>query len=468
MNIILFLIIIPIISLVIELLTSKTYSIAISSISAFMMLILSSYVLATGFISKNIMIYESYAYMPILNVSFSFYIGIIPLVLLIMASIVLLVASMSGNINSEKQKLSSAFLILFQIAATGLFTASNLFVFFIFWDIGVITAFAMINTLGYASSKIASINFLIYEIFASVMLLFAILLIYFYTPLHTFNIQSIISGSAQIPVSIQALIFFFMLIAFMVNMPLFPFHSWLPGAYSEASTQGSMVIGGILSKFGALGMLLMFEMLPIATHYSIYVAAIAIISSVYGALVLASQHDIKRIVAYVAMVEMGIVALGISASNTIGSYGALYGMLAQGLAIAFMFLVAGSIMHEFGERDIRLLKGIIASSKSSAYSFVMGTFAISGLPLTAGFIADILIFIGAYKSFALYGLLPLFAIALTASYLYYIINKSVLESTYKVQSVSYIGSAQKIGYAIFIAALFIFGVMPFLILSMAH
>ncbi|MGC8651751.1 MAG: complex I subunit 4 family protein [Candidatus Micrarchaeia archaeon] len=468
MNILAAMLVLPIAFLLAEIALSKKYSLALAAISTFVMLLGAAYLLLEGFIHGSILIAKSYTYIAVPSISISLYLSVASLMLLLMASVVLFVVSISGNISADKPKLSAALVLLFQVAATGLFTAGSLLMFFIFWDIGVVTAFFMINTLGTASGKKASITFLIYEIFASAMFLFAILLIYFYTPLHTFNIQAIIAGSGSIPAAAQGLIFFFMLLAFMVNMPLFPFHSWLPGAYAEASTQGSMAIAGILSKFGAFGLLIMFEILPIASHYSAYVAGIAIVSSIYAALVMMAQADIKRIIAYAAMVEMGIITLGISAYNVFGTYGALYGMLAQGATIALMFLVAGAIVHEFGERDIRLLKGIVASAKASAYSLVTGVFALSGLPLTAGFVADILIFIGAYKSFSLYGLAPLLAIIFMVSYMYYMLNKSVLSSRSRSENVAYIGSSQKIGYGILIAFIFLFGVLPIALLSMVH
>ncbi|MGC8670010.1 MAG: complex I subunit 4 family protein [Candidatus Micrarchaeia archaeon] len=466
MNIIILMLLAPLVALVAELKISSRHSIAIASISTFLMLVFSIYLLSVGFINKSISISQSISFIPILNTSFSISVGVIQLVLLLLASIVLFVASFAGNIAEEKPKLSSALIILFQFVATGIFTTGNLLIFFIFWDIGVITSFVMLNTLGSQASKRASINFLVYEIFASAMLLFAILLIYFYTPLQTFDITSIMFGASAIPIKVQELVMLFMFIAFMTNMPIFPMHLWMPDAYAEASTQGSMVLAGLLSKFGVFGMLIMFEILPIASHYSIYIAALAIFSSVYASFVLAAQRDIKKIVAYAAMVEMGIILLGISAANIIGRYGAVYGTLAQGLVIAFLFLVAGSIIHEFGERDMRMLKGIVAGSKASAYSFVIGTFAIAGMPLTASFIADLLIFIGAYTAFGFYGLLPLFAILLMASYFYYVINKSILSSKEKSKNVTYISNAQISGFVLLIGAILIFGFLPFVILGM--
>ena len=344
----------------------------------------------------GISISEQYPYIGSFGVSFGLRINTISMVLLIMSSVVLFATALAGNPEKESPRLSSALIALFQMAAVGLFTSANLFVFFIFWDIGVVALFFMINTLGSANRKQASINFLIYEIFASSLLLLGIMLIYFYTPVHSFDIATITSSASLIPASTQAIIFFVLFVAFMVNMPLFPMHFWLPDAHTEASTQGSMLLSGILTKFGGFGMLLLFSMLPISAKYSMYIAVLAGISLFYSVFLLMRQTDIKRIIAYSTIVEMGIVMLGISAGNTFGTYGAAYAMLSHGLTIALMFLLVGVVKHIFGERSILSLKGTVVKAASTTYVFLIGVLAMVGFPLTASFIADILLFIGSF------------------------------------------------------------------------
>ena len=144
----------------------------------------------------------------------------------------------------------------------------------------------------------------------------------------------------------------------MINMPLFPMHFWLPDAHTEASTQGSMMLSGVLTKFGGFGMVL-FSMLPIASKYSLYVAILAAVSTFYAVFILIKQTDLKRIIAYSTIVEMGIIMIGISAGNVFGTFGAVYAMLSHGLTVALMFLAAGVIKHIFGERNISVLKGTV-------------------------------------------------------------------------------------------------------------
>lgn len=445
----------------------KNYSkyIALGSTAIELAIVIAIFV--SSILAGGVGISEQYPYISSLGISLSFRVNVIALILLIMSSIVLFAAALSGNTENENPRTSSLLIALFQISSIGLFTSSNLFMFFIFWDVGVIALFFMINILGSANRKAASMNFLVYEIFASSLLLLGILLLYFYTPLHSFDIQYIAANAASIPARTQSMIFIVLFVAFMVNMPIFPMHFWLPDAHTEASTQGSMLLSGILTKFGAFGMILLFSMLPISAKYSIYIAVLSIVSIFYSVLILAYQTDIKRIIAYSTIVEMGIILVGISAGNAFGTYGAAYAMLSHGLTIALMFLLVGAIKHVFGERSISVLKGTVVDAASTTYAFLAGTFAMVGLPLTAGFIADILLFIGSLQAFGILGLVPLLALVFMGAFLYFVIGKCMLSSTKdRSEAVNFASMDQKIGYAVLLFFIFMFGVVPFTVLSL--
>ncbi|MGD0728929.1 MAG: NADH-quinone oxidoreductase subunit M [Candidatus Micrarchaeaceae archaeon] len=449
----------------IAILKSK-HSRKIAIISTFINMVLTLLIFMSSISAGSVNLSENYMYIPSLGISLGFRVNIISLMLLIMSSVVLFAAALSGNPEKEHTKLSSALILIFQVAAMGLFSSSNLIVFFIFWDIGVIAMFFMINALGSANAKTASMNFLIYEIFASSLLLLGILIIYFYTPVHSFDIQTIISSASSIPVATQSLVFFLIFIAFMINMPIFPMHSWLPDAHTEASTQGSMILSGVLTKFGGFGMLMLFSMMPIAYQYSLYIAAFAMISVFYSVFLLIRQTDIKRIIAYSTIVEMSIILLGISTLNGFGTYGAAYAMLSHGLAIALMFLLIGVIKHLFGERNINALKGIVVNASTTTYTFIIGTLAMIGFPLTAGFIADVLLFIGAFQAFGIYGMIPLIALIIMGAYLYYVINKCMLSAKEHSETVDFIAMEQKLGYAVLVFFIFLFGFLPFTLLNL--
>lgn len=409
---------------------------------------------------------ESYNYIASLGTTLSLRITLIPLILLFMSSVVLLATAFAGDHDSPRPKVSNTLIALFQLASIGLFTSANFLLFFIFWDVGVIAMFFMINVLGSANRRQASIKFLIYELLSSALLLLAILMIYFYTPVHSFDIAFITANIASIPAATQAAIFALLFAAFMINMPIFPLHHWLPDAHTEASTQGSMLLSGILTKYGGFGMILLFAIMPVSRTWAGYIAMLSAFSVFYAVFLLMRQTDIKRIVAYSTIVEMGIVMFGITALNSFGTYGAAYAMLSHGLVVALMFLSVGSLKHAFGERDIKILRGTVMNARGTTYAFLVGTLAMIGFPLSAGFIADILIFIGAVQSFSVLGLIPLGALVLMGAYLYFVINRSMLSTREQSKNTDFVGFRQHLGYAFLMFFIFLFGVLPFLLLNL--
>jgi NADH-quinone oxidoreductase subunit M len=264
----------------------------------------------------------------------------------------------------------------------------------------------------------------------------------------------------------QSIIFLLMLLAFIIGTPLFPMHLWLADANAEASTQCTMLLSGIMTKFSGYGMLLLFTMLSISSRYSIYVAVLASFSVLYYAFVLIRQTDIKRIASYSSAIGMGIVVLGICTLNNFGVYGAAYAMLAHGLGVALLFLVAGCMKHIFGERDIRAIGGAVLNARLTAYAFIVGILAVIGFPLTAGFVAEILVFVGAIHAFGSIIVIPLLGIVLAGAYLYSVANRAMFSTKEPSSVVDSIGKAQFLGYALLISFIFLFGLMPSVILNL--
>jgi NADH-quinone oxidoreductase subunit M len=426
------------------------------------------WILVTSLLQGSLSMGEQYPYISAFDISLQLQLTPISFILVLMTAIVAFGAVMAGNPERVREKAANALILLFEFSAIGLFASANLFIFFIFWDIGVIALFFMINILGSANRRYASIKFIIYEIFASSLLLLGIMMIYFYTPVHSFDIGAITSAASTIPQATQQMIFILMFIAFMVNMPLFPLHFWLPDAHTEASTQGSMLLSGVLTKFGAYGMLLIFTMFPIASSLAIPIALLAGFSTIYSAFVTMMQHDIKRVIAYTTIIDMGIILVAIAAMNSFGTYGAAYAMFAHGITIALLFLTVGCMHHIFGSRDMRVVKGVVSRAASTGYSFIMGVFGVTGVPLTAGFVADVLIFIGAIQAFGLAGALPLIGLLMIGAFMYLVINRSFMMTKEPSQPVEYIGIEQQLGYAFLMGSMLLFGIFPFLLLGFAN
>jgi proton-translocating NADH-quinone oxidoreductase chain M len=444
---------------------SRSKGIAITSAGIILLLALYSIFLALstkGFLGST----ESIAYISQFGIYLSFSATQFSIILVLLASIVSFAATVAVSSKFENNKNIYPLIILFEFSAMGLFLSANLFIFYIFWDIGVLASYFLISSFGKGENKHAANTFLIYSIFASAVLLFGIMLIYFYTPVHSFDISYIASHSYMIPLALRGTIFILLFIAFMVKMPIFPFHSWIADAYSDAPTQGSMLISGVLSKFGAYGMLLLFSMMAFSYGFAKYAFVLGAVSAFYAAFVVMRYKDLKKIIAYSSMLESGIILVGISSLNAFGTAGAVYLMLAHGLVMALMFAVIGGIEISYGSRNIAVLKGIVKDSVGSAYSFLVGTFASTGVPLTAGFIADVLIFIGAIDTYGLYGAIPIFSIMLLGFYMYYAINKSFLSTKESSDSIAKLPRQMAFTYAIALSAIFAFGIFPFVVTSL--
>jgi proton-translocating NADH-quinone oxidoreductase chain M len=405
-------------------------------------------------------------YIPYLNVGLSFGLTGISAILLLMSEIILLVTAVSGNTEQKNQRASAVMVTLFQISAVGLFTSMDLLLFFIFWDVGVVALFLMINVLGSARRRTASMNFILYELFASSMLLLGILLLYVYSPAHSLSIQYLASAAAGLPTNVQIAVLVSLFLAFITNMAVFPLHFWLPDAYAEASTQGSMLLSGILTKFGGYGMLILFSVSALAHDYSVYMAALGIVSAVYAALLLVRQRDLKRIVAYAGMVEMGIILVAIASSNSVGTAGAVYGMLSQGLSIALAFLAIGVISRVFDERNIDRLRGILDGARSASLSFALSALSMIGFPLTSGFVAGLLIFFGAAQAFGAYGLISLAAVLVMGGFFYVVMTNCLLSKNKQSKGSGSATMSERLGLYALSGAIIVFGLMPFLIVGL--
>ena len=365
-------------------------------------------------------------YLPFTNASVGFVLTQAGAILLLMTAIVFFAAGLVGEYFVGNERIYWFTFLLSEGSALAVFTSSNLFLLYVFWEIAEVMMFFIIYRYGGYEKKYAAVKFIVYSLFSSLLFLLGIFMLYSYITPHTFSISTIEANSSTIPLGLQTEILLLLLTSFMIKIPIFPFHTWLPDAHTEAPTTGSMILAGVLLKFGGYGLILTFYMLPMATHYAIYIAAIFIFSSVYSAVVSLRQINLKRAIAYTSVTDMGIVALGIATGGKLGITGALYAMLSHGLAIAMLFLIAGTLNEAYGTLYINKIKGVILNFRPLAYLFILGSLATIGMPFTAGFIGDILIFISSFASFGAIGLIPLAGIILIGAMLFWIIERVFL------------------------------------------
>ncbi len=366
----------------------------------------------------------SYNYISSLGVSFGFQATSTSVILVLMSAIVFLAASLVfKSFIRENQRTYGILFALVQGSAIALFLSSNLLLFYVFWEIAEFAMFFIILLYGGLGKRHAAIKFIIYSIISSLLLLLGILLIY--TSTQTFDIATIIAQSASIPLMVQLAVVVLLMLSFIIKMPVFPLHGWLPDAHTEAPATGSMVLAGVLLKFSGYGLILLTLMIPLALEYSSYLVVLFAFSAIYAAFVATRQSNLKRAIAYTSIVEMGIVAIGIISGTTVGLDGALYAMLAHGIAVSLLFLMAGALGEAYETLEIKNLYGVIKEFRGVAYLFIFGVFAAVGLPLTAGFLGDLLIFIGGYGAFGIPGLVALLAILLMAGFLFWVVEKMI-------------------------------------------
>lgn len=226
-----------------------------------------------------------------------------------------------------------------------------------------------------------------------------------------------------------------------------------------------MVLAGILSKYGAYGLLLMFLLLPASLTYANYLAVLFGFSALYCAVAALRQPNIKRLTAYAGAVGMGIASIGLASANAFGTAGALYALLGNGIAMSMMFLLAATIDESFGTPMLERVKGMLRDFPALAYSFIFDAFAVIGIPLTAGFIGYLLVFSGAFKAYGFVSLIPLAALVLLGASLFYVIERSFTNVSAVVEPYQNPRRSVYVAIGLLTAATLLFGILPSLLLS---
>src|SRR5215813_8960058 len=288
----------------------------------------------------------------------------------------------------------------------GVFAAMDLVVFYLFWEVMLIPMYFLIGVWGGERRIYAAIKFVIYTVAGSLLMLAGIIALYYLhgaaTNNYTFDIPAITAGLKlhPLPADAQRWLFWGFGLAFLIKVPLFPFHTWLPDAHVEAPTAGSVLLAGVLLKMGTYGLMRFnLPIFPDAAHqWSVLISSLAVVGIIYGALVAMVQPDLKKLVAYSSVSHLGFVVLGIFSFTDQGMQGALYQMLNHGISTGALFVIVGMVYDRRHTRLIAEFGGLANVMPVFSTFFMLITLSSIALPLLNGFIGEFLILIGTFTS----------------------------------------------------------------------
>lgn len=300
-----------------------------------------------------------------------------------------------------------AFLLLILVLETGMvgtFMAQDLLLFFVFFELVLLPMYFMIGVWGGEQRKYASLKFFLYTAFGSALMIVSILSVYFLSPTvggkHTFSMIALSHwGGAGLAQGTAVLIFGGFFMGFGIKVPMFPFHTWLPDAHTQAPTQGSVILAAVLLKLGTYGFIrIAIPILPVgATKWAPVIGILAVIGIIYGALGCLAQTDMKRLIAFSSVAHMGFVMLGIATLQPWGINAAIFGMVAHGLITGMLFFLAGSVKDRFHTLEIKRLGGLLLQAPRMGWLLAFCCMASLGLPGLAGFWGEFPAILSAYN-----------------------------------------------------------------------
>jgi len=373
--------------------------------------------------------YENHEWIPSIGAHYTLGIDGISLLLVILTTFLGAISILSSwsAIQLRKKEYYILFLLL-QVGMLGVFMALDFFLFYMFWEVMLVPMYFLIGVWGSDRRLYAAIKFFLYTLVGSVLMLLGILALYFKSGGMTFDIPTLLASAAQFDTRTQVILFWAFFFAFAIKVPMFPFHTWLPDAHTEAPTAGSVILAGVLLKMGTYGFIrFSLPLLPVdpaARHKIITIMlVVSVIGILYGALVCMMQKDMKKLIAYSSVSHLGFCTLGIFALTPHGLSGSVIQQLNHGLSTGALFLLIGVLYERRHTRLISEFGGLSTPMPNFAAIYMIATLSSLGLPLLNGFIGEFVILRGVYEVNPKYVAWAVIGIVLGAAYLLWLYQR---------------------------------------------
>jgi NADH-quinone oxidoreductase subunit M len=376
---------------------------------------------------------ESAEWIPSIGAKYSLGIDGISFMLIMLTTILGMLAILSSwSAIQTRTKEYYILLLLLQTGMLGVFMSLDFFLFYVFWEVMLVPMYFLIGVWGSERRLYAAIKFFLYTLAGSVLMLLGILALYFnatkITGVQTFDIPTLLAAAQQFPDSLKVWLFWGFFFAFAIKVPMFPFHTWLPDAHTEAPTAGSVILAGVLLKMGTYGFIrFSLPLLPadpaLRSKIIHILVVLSLISIIYGAVVCLMQKDMKRLIAYSSVSHLGFCTLGIFALTPMGLSGSVLQQINHGISTGALFLIVGVLYERRHTRLISEFGGLATPMPNYAAIYLIVTLSSLGMPILNGFIGEFTILQGAFvvnKAWAAWGTL---GIVLGAAYLLWLYQR---------------------------------------------
>ncbi|NMC62307.1 MAG: NADH-quinone oxidoreductase subunit M [SAR324 cluster bacterium] len=394
-----------------------------ASFASLLVFILSLFMLTSFKTDVSTMQFEEYAeWIPEFGITYSLGVDGISLFLILLTTFLMPIVLFSSHSIKAMRKGYLASMLLLQTAMTGTLVALDLFLFYVFWELMLAPMYFIIGIWGGSGRFYATLKFVLYTVFGSVLMLVAVLYVvsvyYDQNQAISFNLETLIRAT-HFTLKEELWLFAAFVLAFAIKIPLFPLHTWLPDAHVEAPTGGSVILAGVLLKMGLYGLIrFAWPLFPMASRIcAFYIGVLAVIGVIYGALVAWAQADMKKLVAYSSVSHLGYCVLGFVAGGLSSISGSIYQMLNHGISTGALFLIVGVLYDRKHTRMISDYSGLASKVPVFAFFFLVFTLSSIALPLTNGFVGEFLILSGAFDIYPWLTGIALFGVIFSAVYM---------------------------------------------------